>query len=380
MLKDELTGLYSRAGILEALESTIRTADHLTVIHMDLDHMLLINDRYGHVGGDAWLKRIGGLFSETFGADGLVSRYGGDEFLAAVSSKNLQELFEQAEKLRLRIEKDPPEIVVNDETIHPGFTITLGLATYPLHASDVNELIEKAVKAMYRAKEAGGNRVCFYEEKDNLTGLLNYYGGMSALEEALTVSNQKRDNLSILMMDVDRFKEINDEYGHRAGDEVLKRLAHILTRNFKDVGIMARTMGDEFMVILPAHRADSAFILAEEVRKVIEDSPIKLTIGDRSINLHFQITGGVATYPSDGTERTDLLRKADEALYRAKRTGRNRICLPTSAQMVTKTSHYTQTQLERLGQVAHKLERSEAFLLREALDELLRKYSDEGGD
>ena len=139
-------------------------------------------------------------------------------------------------------------------------------------------------------------------------------------------------------------------------------------------------MGDEFMVILPAHRADSGFILAEEVRKVIEDSPIKLTIGDRSINLHFQITGGVATYPSDGTERTDLLPKADEALYRAKHTGRNRICLPTSAQMVTKTSLYTQTQLERLGQVAHKLERSEAFLLREALDDLLRKYSDEGGD
>lgn len=90
-------------------------------------------------------------------------------------------------------------------------------------------------------------------------------------------------------------------FGHRAGDEILKRLAHILTRNFKDVGITACTMGDEFMVILPAHRADSAFILAEEVRKVIEDSPIKLTISDRSINLRFRITGGIATYPSDGT-------------------------------------------------------------------------------
>jgi diguanylate cyclase (GGDEF)-like protein len=319
------------------------------------------------------------MFAETFGADALVSRYGGDEFLAAVRSKDLQGLFEKAEKLRLSIEKERPEISVGGETIRTGFTITMGLATYPLHASDSSELIEKAIKAMYRAKEAGGNRVCFYEEKDVLTGLLNYYGGMSALEEELAKGNQKRDNLSIIMMDIDRFKEINDEFGHRAGDEVLKRLAHILTRNFKDVGITARTKGDEFMVILPAHRADSAFILAEEVRKVIEDSPIKLGIGDRSLSLHFQITGGVATYPSDGTERTDLLRKADEALYRGKRTGRNRICLPTSAQMVTKTSHYTQIQLERLGEFSRKLERSEAFLLREALDDLLRKYSDEGG-
>jgi diguanylate cyclase (GGDEF)-like protein len=346
---------------------------------MDLDHLLSINEKYGHVGGDAWLKCIGKLFGETFNTDGLVARWGGDEFLAAVRSKDLQGLFEQAEAFRQQIEKERPEIMVVDQPVRPGTTVALGLATYPLHAGEINELIEKATRATYRAKEAGGNRVCFYQEKDTLTGLLNYYGGMSALEEALLKAGEKRDSLSIILIDIDRFKEINDEYGHRAGDELLKRLAHILLLNFKDVGTPVRTGGDEFLVVLPAQRADSAFILAEEVRKVVEDSPIKLTIGDRTINLHFQITGGVATFPGDGASRVDLLRKADEALYRAKRTGRNRICLPTSAQMVTKTSHFTQTQLERLGEVARKLDRSEAFLLREALDDLLRKYSDEGG-
>ncbi|MBE0697828.1 MAG: GGDEF domain-containing protein, partial [Anaerolineaceae bacterium] len=95
--------------------------------------------------------------------------------------------------------------------------------------------------------------------------------------------------------------------------------------------------------------------------------------------LRFRISGGIATFPGDAAERVDLLRKADEALYRSKRIGRNRISLPASSQMVTKTSHYSQIQLERLSELARNLDKSEAFLLREALDELLRKYI-EGGD
>ena len=92
--------------------------------------------------------------------------------------------------------------------------------------------------------------------------------------------------------------------------------------------------------------------------------------------VNFHISGGIATYPTDAVERVDLLRKADEALYRAKNLGRNRICLPTSSQMVTKTSHFTQTQLERLARLAKTLDKSEAFLLREALDNLLRRYDE----
>jgi predicted signal transduction protein with EAL and GGDEF domain len=128
---------------------------------------------------------------------------------------------------------------------------------------------------------------------------------------------------------------------------------------------------------MPGKRADSAFILSEEVRKVIEDSEITLSIGETTRRVHFKISGGVASYPADSSEPAELVRKADEALYRAKQTGRNRICLPASGQMVTKTSHYTQTQLERLSAAARRLDRSEAFLLREALDDLLRKYTEE---
>jgi predicted signal transduction protein with EAL and GGDEF domain len=90
--------------------------------------------------------------------------------------------------------------------------------------------------------------------------------------------------------------------------------------------------------------------------------------------LAVHVSGGVAEFPSDGSDWREILRKADEALYRAKQLGRNRICLPASSQMVTKTAHFTQTQLEKLADLARKTNKSEAYLLREALDDLLRKY------
>lgn len=375
-IKDDLTGVYERAEILRRLEEAGREAGSLTVIFMDLDHLMRFNDTYGFQAGDEWIRGVVSRFAETFGADDLVGRYGGDEFLAGVRSTDLQAVFEQAEELRQQIEKEGPEVTLDGKPTRLGYTVAFGLAAYPVHASDMAEVIEKAKAALYRAKEAGGNQVCFYEEKDSLTGLLNYYGMRRALEEALAHAREKREDLSVLLLDLDTFKELNDEYGRRAGDEVLKRMATILANNFKDVGTPGRIAGDEFMVILPGARADSAFVLAEEVRKLVEDSQIPINIGNRTHHLNFKIAGGIATYPADGTERVDLLRKADEALYRAKRTGRNRICLPTSAQMVTKTSHYTQIQLERLAETARRVDKSEAFLLREALDDLLRKYDE----
>ena len=110
------------------------------------------------------------------------------------------------------------------------------------------------------------------------------------------------------------------------------------------------------------------------MRKVVEDTPIPIQAGEMRSHLPVRISGGVAEYPSDGADWHEILRKADEALYRAKQLGRNRICLPASSQMVTKTSHFTQTQLEKLSDLARRANKSEAYLLREGLDDLLRKY------
>jgi diguanylate cyclase len=383
--KDDLTGVYDRTVILERLEAAARDSAALSLIFMDLDNLKRFNEEFGFQAGDEWIRGVVSLFADAFGGDDLVGRYGGDEFLAGVcfktqSNAEMYDTYEKVDRLRMQLEKEGPLVTINGNPTRTGYTVSFGIATYPRNAGDVVDLVEKAKLALYLAKETGGNSVHVYEEKDSLTGLLSYYSGQRALEDALVEAREKRETVSILLMDIDRFKEINDDYGHRVGDEVIRRLGHILENNFKDAGTLARVGGDEFMLILPGQRADSAFVLAEEVRRLVEDSELEVRIANQKHNVRFHVTGGIANYPSDASERVDLIRKADEALYRAKRIGRNRICLPANAQMVTKTSHYTQIQLERLSTMARKQDKTEAFLLREALDDLLRKYGDDGED
>lgn len=228
---------------------------------------------------------------------------------------------------------------------------------------------------------------------DALTGLMNLTASQQAIETAVADARRGGGPVSIFLMDVDHFAEINAEHGRQAGDDVLRRLAHILEANFKGqagriknaetpiedvraMGLVGRVAGDEFLVIMPGQPADSAFILADEVRRLIEDTPVSVTQGERTYEVHFHISGGIASFPMDAAQPVDLLRKADEAVYRSKRIGRNRISLPSSAQMITKTSYFTQIQLERLAALARALDKTEAFLLREAVDDLLRKYDE----
>ena len=378
--KDELTGLLPRTSFLEKLDAALaQTAidgSPLTLAFVDIDSLLPYNDRFGHVAGDELIRQVGLAIEAAFGDQALMGRYGGDEFLVTIPNQSADTIFEMAEKLRLAVEHNRLEVVSEGQAVQAQATISIGLATFPNDASEMKDLIEKAKQALFRAKEAAGNTICFYEEKDGLTGVFNRFGIMRKLDETTSASSGKNVTTSIILLDIDQFLDLNNQFGHRTGDEVLKRLATILQTNFKDGAHVGRLGGDEFIVVLPDCRAESAFVLAEEVRKLIEDTEIGVTIATHKHNVSFRISAGIATYPSDANERVDLLRKADEALYRAKRLGRNRVCLPASSQMITKTSHYTQTQLERLASMARQLDKSEAFLLREALDDLLHKYSD----
>jgi len=208
---------------------------------------------------------------------------------------------------------------------------------------------------------------------DELTAALTHAAILEEFESARLESERDHASVAVISIDIDEFAAINRQYGHITGDEVLRAVAAALLKNFHDLGLVGRYAGDQFVVVLRGARAETAFVLAEEVRKVIEDS-LQLQIGDHKGYLAVRVLGGVAEFPADGGNWTELFRKADEALYRARRLGRNRVCLPSSAQMVTKTSHFTLVQLEKLAEQAKKSGKSEASLLREALDDLLRKF------
>lgn len=378
--KDGLTGLYHRSGFLEKLDEmfaqVVSQNENLSLIIFDIDSFKAFNDAYGHIPGDALIKHIASVIDETFGDDNWVGRYGGEEFIVAVPKRSPGQAFDLAEEARRIIADKGFNLTSQEGQKTIEVTISGGLASYPSDARALRDLIRKAEQALYRAKETGRNRICPYEEKDGLTGLLNRYGISLKLDEAIESASQSRGNVSLISFDLNHFMEINDAYGHLCGDELLKRVANILRENFTGENFVGRYGGDEFLVVLPSSSAETAFVLAEEVRKLIADTEMAISVGEQTVRCQVSVSGGIAAYPTDARERVDLYRKADEALYRAKRTGKNRICLPTDSQMVTKTSHYTQTQLERLTELAKTLGKSEAFLLREAVDDLLRKYDD----
>jgi two-component system cell cycle response regulator len=131
--------------------------------------------------------------------------------------------------------------------------------------------------------------------------------------------------VTLLMIDIDHFKRINDTYGHLVGDEVLREVAKTLQREARTVDIVARYGGEEFCVILPETTAEGALAFGERVRARIASQP---AVSDKDFRgLHISVSVGVATIPNERVSSPeDLIALADEALYRAKEQGRNRVC------------------------------------------------------
>jgi diguanylate cyclase (GGDEF)-like protein len=167
---------------------------------------------------------------------------------------------------------------------------------------------------------------------DGLTKLFNKRYFLTRFGEEIIKAEKARHPLSLFIFDIDHFKKYNDTHGHQAGDECLKLTAQIFQDALRDDDIPARYGGEEFVVILPNTNRDGAVRAAEKVRLAIESRtfspPHPLNPGGK-----MTISGGVATYPDDGTGSADLIRKADAGLYEAKRQGRNRICVVTEASL-----------------------------------------------
>jgi diguanylate cyclase (GGDEF)-like protein len=208
---------------------------------------------------------------------------------------------------------------------------------------------------------------------DALTGLLSADYFRYLLREQVLPDVQQRDEvLSIFLMDLDGFMALNQQYGRECGNEVLVAVAKILQELMPEHALLVRYSGDEFGGALPEMRVDDAFSWLEEVRRRVARLDVAC-VGETRVTCSI----GLAGFPSHSRLEVELIRHADEALYLAKTGGRNKIALPISdSRMVTKTSYYTQTQLERLANLAKITKRNEASILREALDDVLKKYND----
>ncbi len=175
---------------------------------------------------------------------------------------------------------------------------------------------------------AGGNIETAYHEEiyrmticDGLTGVANVRHLDEFLEREFARSRRHGRDLCVLMMDLDHFKRINDEYGHLTGDFVLRELAMLLAQRVRREELLARYGGEEFVLVLPETRIEGARAYAEALRKMVEEHCFAF----ENRNLNVTVSIGVAAFDPDMVRPTDLVGAADERLYEAKRSGRNRV-------------------------------------------------------
>ncbi len=155
---------------------------------------------------------------------------------------------------------------------------------------------------------------------DDLTKLFNTRYLNRTLEIEITRANRHRTSLALIFMDVDHFKMINDNYGHLVGSKLLVEMGQLLIKSLRTVDIVARYGGDEFVIVLPQTPPNSAIQIAERIRKSVENN---VFLKKEAYSLKLTASFGVASYPESANSKEELLRLADEAMYRVKYQTRN---------------------------------------------------------
>jgi diguanylate cyclase (GGDEF)-like protein len=153
---------------------------------------------------------------------------------------------------------------------------------------------------------------------DSLTGLFNHRAFQERIDREIALANQNQQSLSLILLDLDHLKRINDTYGHRAGDTALAHAARMMRKVARTVDFCARYGGEEFVIILPECSRENAVRVAERLRESIALKPVP-KIGQVTASV------GVATYPTAAKSKEELIEMADRAMYYAKAAGRNRV-------------------------------------------------------
>ncbi len=203
---------------------------------------------------------------------------------------------------------------ITRETLHNGDKITIG--QHILRFDLLDEIDREYQKQIHRLIA-----------HDDLTGLLTSRSFFSELKREAARSNAEGRSFCVLMMDVDHFKDVNDQYGHLTGSKTLEEIGAVIIGIMRSGDAAARFGGEEFSAFLLDAELGQGLVAAERIRKVIESRDFAVVRHGSPGETHrVTISVGVATFPDDSTDPIELVEMADSALYRAKREGRNRVC------------------------------------------------------
>jgi diguanylate cyclase (GGDEF)-like protein len=344
-IRDELTGSHNRRHLIRLIENekerTARLGSLFCLCLLDIDHFKRINDTYGHLAGDAVLREFAATVQRQIRDSDSFGRYGGEEFLLMLPETSAEEAMALAERVRANIAglgfPELPDLAV---------TVSIGIAEFRT-GEPISQTVARADEALYQAKASGRNRVVRYGQaaesaagavdasapaalpqpfpdagsRDNLTGLLNRRMLRDRLAHAIERAVRNKEMVGLILLNVNKFKDINQTLGYETGDAVLVQVAAVLRAALRDCDTVARWSSDEFAVLIEdiGQEADAVQV----AQKIVDSFTAPLMVQDHSCFVTF--SAGIAVFPATGIDHDVLLERADIAMTRAKGWGENTV-------------------------------------------------------
>jgi len=184
---------------------------------------------------------------------------------------------------------------------------------------DILRLRDEENKGLYKKLELSYQQARSEAITDDLTNLYNYRHFRSRFSEELNRAARKKSPVSLAFVDIDNFKEFNDRFGHQAGDEALKIVADVITKQIRSSDIAARYGGEELVIILPETSIKLAYIISDRIRTEIKNKTLIDTAKQLSVSI------GLSVYPENGITDDELIKWADKSMYEAKKLGKDRV-------------------------------------------------------
>jgi diguanylate cyclase (GGDEF)-like protein len=357
-IRDELTGVHNRRHVLGLIDREKERSDRngraFCLCLLDIDFFKRINDTWGHNAGDTVLRAFAGTVRGLVRGSDSFGRYGGEEFLLMLPETPSADAMVLAERVRAAIEK--MRCMEGDSEI--ALTVSIGVAEYRMGEA-IGLTVGRADEALYLAKSNGRNRVVCHKQGqstlalradapvtvqlkdlgasvgrmlegmhcDQLTGLLNRRLLRDRLSHAMERADRSRRSVALLLLNINKFKEVNDALGYEAGDALLVQAGGIIRECLRDCDTVARWSGDEFVVLLEDLGDEGE--ARQVAEKILDRFALPVRAGERECFVTLSV--GVALYPAEDCDLDALLKHADVAMRNARAWGENTVQLYSGA-------------------------------------------------